>query len=97
MEVFGVSAAANQVQSNSKVQSAQSSSDANFLASFSQVAGSSHQADVPQVFAGDSKEFEFWLKDEKVASKPFKYRTKDDALAEIEGIVEALVKEQAED
>ena len=96
MEVFGVSAA-NQVQNNSKAQPTKGSSDANFINSLSEVAGSSHKADVPQVFAGDSKEFEFWLKDEKVASKPIKFRTKEDALSEIEEIVEALVKEQAED
>lgn len=92
MEIFGVSALAS-VKSD-QVKSVKTSTDFNFLNSLSDVSKSAVKTDVPQVYAGDSKEFEFWLKDEKVASKPFKWRTKDDVLAEIANIIEALTEEE---
>lgn len=91
MEIFGISAVAS--AQNNNVQATKTTSDQNFVNFLSEIAQTKTKTDVPQVFAGDSKEFEFWLKDEKVASKPFKWRTKDDAMAEIERIVEALVED----
>jgi hypothetical protein len=94
MEIFGISALAS--AQNSNLQSAKTTSEQNFVNFLSEIAQTKTKTDVPQVFAGDSKEFEFWLKDEKVASKPFKWRTKDDVMAEIERIIEALEDDKPE-
>jgi len=93
MEIFGVSALAS--VKPDQVQSVKTSTDSNFFNSLADISKSATKSDVPQVYAGDSKEFEFWLKDEKVASKPFKWRTKDDVLAEIANIIEALTEENS--
>ena len=79
---------------NQKASAAENHSEQNFLSSLLEVAGTNRVAsDVPSVYAGQGKEFEFWTKEEKVPSKPFKLRTLDDAIAEIEKVIRDIKKQ----
>ena len=82
-----MASAFNSVQSNRDVSAKSDSSGQNFLGSFAELARLGGKADVPNVLAGQSKEFEFWLKAEKYPSKPSKLRTLDDVIAEIEQVL----------
>ena len=64
-----------------------------FITDLLAVAQSQSKPEAPQVNAGQSKEFDFWTKDEKIAHKQEKLRTLDDALAEIDRIMRDLKQE----
>jgi len=86
MEINNISAIANLL--NRPEVKTTSEQAQNFLGGLSALAGEKQKTDfIRSVYAGESKEFDFWAKDEKVAAKSFKYRTVEDALAEIDKVL----------
>jgi hypothetical protein len=93
IDISGLARVPNTYESGGVKSAADNDNGPKFMADMLAVAQSQAKNDTPQVYAGQSKEFDFWLKDEKIAHKTEKLRTVDDALAEIGRIIDALKKE----
>jgi len=94
MEITSLASALGIVQNN-KINNAENNSEHNFLNSLINVAVNNRNSDnIPTVYAGEGKSFDFWLKEEKVPGKPSKLRTLDDVIAEIDKIVRDIKREK---
>ncbi|OGC35334.1 hypothetical protein A2311_01550 [candidate division WOR-1 bacterium RIFOXYB2_FULL_48_7] len=95
MEIARLSTIASLTQSDQARSADTFSNNNNFLNSLVDLAVAQKQppSQTQAVYAGQGKEFEFMLKEEKLPDKGFKYRTLDDAMAEIEKIVEQLKRD----
>lgn len=85
---------ASSVFQKSAVENNSLDSENSFLQSLSGISLSGIKNDLPQVYAGQGKEFEFWTKEEKVPSKTEKLKTVDDVLAQIEKLLDNLKNEK---
>ena len=71
-----------------KTSQAKPTSDQTFVADFLSVVNAAKPSAIPAVGAKARKEFDFWTEEEDSDfEKPFKLRTKDDVLAEIEKLI----------
>ncbi|MFA6430930.1 MAG: hypothetical protein WCV91_00890 [Candidatus Margulisiibacteriota bacterium] len=100
MEIQGIAQAVGIVQSGKSKSEVSNNSENNFLNSLVNLSITNQgKSDVPMVYAGAGKGFEFWAKDEKVSGKADKMFSLDeeleDALEKI-GIILNKLKEEKE-
>ena len=94
MDIQGLARVPNTYESGTLNNAAERDYGQRFIADMLAVAQSQNKQSTPQVYAGQSKEFDFLAKEDvKVAHKSEKLRTLDDALAEIDRIMRDLKQE----